>query len=72
MRLRTKKGFLLLDSLITVFVTSMVCVACYSIYKSVVNYEEGYIQYQNESNNRLVTVFNNLYECEPCILDESD
>lgn len=72
MRLQTKKGFLLLDSLITVFVTSVVCVGCYSIYKSIVNYEEGYTQYQNESNSRLVNVFNNLYECEPCVIDESD
>lgn len=69
---QTKKGFLLLDSLITVFVTSVVCVGCYSIYKSIVNYEESYIEYQEESNDRLVNVFNSLYECEPCIIDESD
>lgn len=68
----TKKGFLLLDSLITVFITSVVCVGCYSIYQSIVNYDEGYNQYQFKSNNKLVNIYNSLYECEPCIIDESD
>jgi len=68
----TKKGFLLIDSLITVFVTSLVCITCYSIYRLIVNYQEGYINYQQRSNDELEYIFNNLYECEACVIDESD
>lgn len=67
-----KKGFLLLDSLITVFVTSLVCIACYSIFHSIVKYEEGYIDYQNRSNINLENIFINMWECEECQIDESD
>lgn len=67
-----KKGFLLLDSLITVFVTSLVCIACYSIFHSIVKYEEGYIDYQNRSNINLEKIFINMWECEECQIDESD
>lgn len=67
-----KKGFLLIDSLITVFVTSLVCVACYSIFQAIENYEEGYIEYQNRSNENLEYVYSNMWQCEACILDESD
>lgn len=67
-----KKGFLLLDSLITVFVTSLVCIACYSIFHSIVKYEEGYIDYQNRSNINLENTFINMWECEECQIDESD
>lgn len=67
-----KKGFLLVDSLITVFITSLLCVACYSIYHSIILYEEGYINYQNRSNENLEYVFNNMQSCEGCKIDESD
>lgn len=67
-----KKGFLLIDSLITVFITSLVCVACYSIYHSIINYKEGYVDYQSRSNNNLEYIFTNMWECEACEIDEFD
>ena len=72
MQLSNKKGFLLVDSLITVFVTSVVCIMCYMIFNSIVNYDDGYIEYQNRSNENLEYIYNNLYYCEECEIDESD
>lgn len=67
------KGFLLIDSLITVFVTSLVCILCYSIFKADLNYQEGYANYQAESNDRLVSIFKDLNNCETCeVIDDSD
>lgn len=66
------KGFLLADSLITVLITSIVCVTCYSIYQSMVNYEEGYMKYQEESNEKLIYIYGSLPECEECQIDEPD
>lgn len=68
----SKKGFLLIDSLITVFITSLVCVACYTIFNSITNYEEGYLEYQNRSNSNLEYIYANMWECEACYIDESD
>lgn len=67
-----KKGFLLIDSLITVFVTSLVCAACFSIFNLIDNYEKGYLEYQERSNENLEYIFNNMWECEGCIVNESD
>lgn len=72
MQLKNKKGFLLLDSLITVFITSLLCIMCYSIYAIMINYDDGYINYQQRSNDNLVNIFNEIYSCEACEIDESD
>ena len=67
------KGFLLIDSLITVLVCSLVCILCYSIYKINNNYIEGYKEYQDKSNERLTYYLSDLNWCETCeVLDESD
>lgn len=67
------KGFLLIDSLITVFVVSALCIICYSMYQAIINYDNGYKQYQEESNNRLIQIYRYTYECEGCeIIDDSD
>ena len=68
----SKKGFLLIDSLITVFVTSLLCVMCYAMYQNIVNYDEGYMEYQERSNSNLEYIYNNLFYCEECEIDESD
>lgn len=72
MRQLNKKGFLLLDSLITVFITSLVCIACYSTFHLIVNYEEGYTDYQNRSNTSIEYILSNMWECEECEIDEPD
>lgn len=72
MQLKSRKGFLLVDALITVFVTSLVCIMCYAIYESMLNYEDGYNEYQTKINDDLLDIYQNTYECEACIIDESD
>ena len=72
MRLKSKKGFLLVDALITVFITSLLCVTCYSTYDLIVNYEDGYISYQEDSNEKLESIYNSLFICEECKVNESD
>lgn len=67
-----KKGFLLIDSLLTVFIVSSICLLCFSIYKLIGKYEEGYMNYQSISNDEYENIFNNLPICEVCIVDESD
>lgn len=64
------KGFLLIDSLITVFIVSIMALLCLSIYKSVVNYKEGYRLYKEETSNRLTYIYDDLGECEKCIIQE--
>ena len=72
MQHKNRKGFLLVDALITVFVTSLVCIMCYAIYRSMLNYENGYDEYQIKINDDLLDIYQNVYECEACIIDESD
>lgn len=72
MQHRSKKGFLLVDAMISVFITSVVCSLCYLTYNAIANYDEGYFRYQEKSNYSLEKIFNNTYECEACILDESN
>ncbi len=68
-----KKGFLLIDSLITVFIVTIVCFLCYSMYHVILNYKQGYINFQENSNINLEKIYSNSYECEVCeIIDESD
>lgn len=69
---QNNKGFLLVDSLISVFVTSLVCVACYSTYHLIVKYQDGYEDYQTLSDEHLLDIYNNLYECEPCEIIECE
>lgn len=64
------KGFLLLDSLVTVFVVSAICVLCLSLFKAIDNYEQGYISYQEISNNNLEIILSNTYTSEGCYIDE--
>lgn len=72
MQKQNKKGFLLLDSLISVFVTCLVCGACYSIYNLMLKYDEGYVEYQKQSNENLEEIYWNISDCEECIIDESN
>lgn len=72
MRLSTKKGFLLVDSLITVFITCLLCTMCYTIFHSIVIHEKSYLEYQNESNLALEHIYSSLWFCEECKIDESD
>lgn len=70
--LHTNKGYILLDSLLSIFLVISMCGLCLSIYKSISNYEIGYLNYQNNSNEQLSEIFNSFDYCEACVLDESN
>ena len=65
------KGFLLLDSLVSVFVVGVICLLCFSIFNLIDKYEVGHNRYIAESNERLMIILNETYECESCLIDES-
>ena len=65
-----KKGFLLVDSLITIFIVSAMSILCITIFKSINNYKEGYQSYKEETNERLNNLYNSLGVCERCVIQE--
>lgn len=69
---RSNKGFLLVDSLLTVFIVSCICILCFSIYRLIERYDEGYVSYTERMNDYYVSVFNSYEYCESCEVDESD
>ena len=67
----SNKGFFLLDALLCVFIVSCLCILCFSIQALNVDYEEGYKDYQERSNEELEWILRDLNICE-CELNESD
>ena len=70
--LHTDDGYILLDSLLSIFLVITMCCLCLSIYKSIDDYERGYLNYQQNSNERLQDILYSTYYCEACEIDESD
>ena len=68
----TNKGFILIDSLLAVFIVCYICLLCFSIYKSITIYENSYLKYQERSNENIDYIFSKYVYCKPCELDESD
>ena len=64
------KGFLLVDSLISILVVSSIAIVCVSVYSSLVNYENGYLLYKDETNSRLEAIYSEMGECEKCVIEE--
>jgi len=67
----SRKGFVLLDTLICVIIIYETCNMVFMIYQSIDAYQKGYVNYQENSNSNLVYYFNSLYECEGCNIDGS-
>ncbi|MBQ6217385.1 MAG: hypothetical protein IJK53_08400 [Erysipelotrichaceae bacterium] len=72
MPLSNEKGFFLLDALLSVFLLSCLCILCFSIYNLIERYEEGYLRYQERSNQRYEDILSDLNLCEGCAFDEYD
>lgn len=64
------KGFLLLDSLVVVFVVSSMCVLCLCLFNLIEAYSDGYCNYQESSNNKLEIILNDTFISEGCYTDE--
>ena len=56
----SNKGFLLIDSLLTVFIVVCMCALCMTIFKLNVRYEEGYADNQKRVNESLESIFSQL------------
>ena len=69
---RWNRGFLLVDSLLSVFIVVTICMFCFSIYQLIGKYAEGYEQYRRTSNEAYEHILNGLPACEACLADESD
>lgn len=65
-----KKGFLLVDALITIFIVSAMSLLCVAVFKSINEYEEGYLSYKEETNAKLQNLYNSLGVCEKCVIEE--
>lgn len=68
----SRKGFLLIDSIINVFIVSLMCSLVLGIYEAISTYEDGYHSYLENSNQRLIEIYGMLGSCEACLIDESD
>lgn len=69
---RWSRGFLLIDSLLSVFIVASICMLCFSIYQVIDKYSQGYEQYQVTSNEAYERILNSLPGCEACQVNEPD
>ncbi|MBQ6477955.1 MAG: hypothetical protein IJI44_01170 [Erysipelotrichaceae bacterium] len=69
---RWNRGFLLVDSLLSVFIVASICLFCFSIYQAIDKYAQGYKQFQKRTNETYEHILNQLPDCEACQTDESD
>lgn len=67
-----KRGFLLVDSLINVFIVCCLSLLCFAIYKAYNSYTSGYENYQEEMSIFYEDTYNSLGVCEKCIIQEED
>lgn len=67
-----KKGFLLVDSLVSVLIVCSLSLLCFSIYKSITKQEEVYANYIEKDNSFYISLYSNLDYCEACTIHESD
>ncbi|MBR4462132.1 MAG: hypothetical protein IKS51_06110 [Erysipelotrichaceae bacterium] len=68
----SNKGFLLIDSLMSVFIVICMCVLCMTVYQVILRYDEGFDAYHEKTNDFLTQLFQSLPYCEACIVDEPD
>ena len=65
-----RKGFLLVDSLISVVITVCLSLLCACLFKAIDNFNEGYDLYQEEMANEYENIYEYLGECEKCQIEE--
>lgn len=64
------KGFLLSDALINVIVISLLSILCISTFKMLNNFEDGYLEYTKENNEKYDYLYESISECVPCQITE--
>lgn len=66
------KGYMMVDALICVLISVYISCMCIDVYRSIDNYDKGYISYIEESDDYYSQVYMSLDDCEPCSIDEYD
>ena len=67
-----KKGFLLVDSLISVLIVSSTAIMSFGVFRNVKNYYEGYDNYQKEVAENYESIFSELTKCEKCVIEAEE
>ena len=68
--LMNKKGFLLIDSLVSIVIVVSICFLCASTYQNVNNYHDGFDSYKEKIKQKYEDIYSSLGECEKCIIEE--
>lgn len=66
------KGFLLIDALVNTLIVSLMCLLCLITYRLLDNYDKGYEEYVENSNEKYDLLYSSLSDCEKCIMEESE
>lgn len=66
------KGFILLDALISVFIVCAISTITINLFVNYKNYKDGYLYYLDDVNDLYEDIFEDLGECERCILQEEE
>lgn len=61
-----KHGFLMMDALVIVMITSALSVLCISTFSSYQKYKEAVENYYIYENERLIEIYNEVKDCEAC------
>lgn len=72
MHLSDNRGFLLIDALISILITTSICILCMSIFSILINYSDSLDNYLMKDNDYYLNLFNHTAICEGCINHESD
>ena len=68
----SNKGFFLIDSLLCVFILSVICILCFSLWNMIDAYDRGYEEYVQRSNISYEQILSQMNRCEGCQAYESD
>ena len=64
------RGFLMIDALLCVFISCLISLLCYSLFFLNSSYLVSYDEYQEEINREYELIFQNLGECEECVIQD--
>lgn len=64
------RGFLMIDALLCVFISCLISLLCYSLFFLNSSYLVSYDEYQEEINGEYELIFQNLGECEECVIQD--
>ena len=68
-----KKGFILLDAVLSLFIVTFITTVTINVYQNYKGQKDSYDTYQSEIADRYLEIYEELGECEKCVIeDESE